>query len=131
MSQENVEIVRSIYGLWAENESARHLIDPELEYVNPPYAVKSGTRRSRGALNKIRDVYPDFRIEPEQFVDAGEDMVVIGTARGTAASGVEAQWRQGYVWTVRDGIAIRFAWFNDPDEALEAVAGVGDVAARR
>jgi ketosteroid isomerase-like protein len=83
--------------------------------------VESGTRHSRGALDKVREVYPDFRVEPERFVDAGENVVVIGTARGTAASGIEAQWRQGYVWTVRDGRAVRFRWFNDPKEALEAV----------
>jgi len=52
---------------------------------------------------------------------AGEDVVVIGVARGTSASGVEAQWRQGYVSTVRDGKAVRFRWFNDPREALQAV----------
>jgi len=121
MSQANVEIVRTIYRLWNENEPTRHLIDPELEYVNPSYAVESGTRRDREALGAVREVYPDFRVEPERFVDAGEDVVVIGIARGTSASGIKAQWRQGYVWTVRDGKAIRFRWFNDPSEALAAV----------
>ena len=116
-----MELVRSIYALWGEDESARHLIDPELEYVNPSYAVESGTRHGRGALGKVREVYADFRVEPERLVDAGEDVVVIGIARGMSASGVEAQWRQGYVWTVRDGKAIRFRWFNDPNEALKAV----------
>src|SRR3982074_2639874 len=112
MSQANLELVRSIYRLWSESESARHLIDPHLEYVNPPYAIESGTRRDRRALSNIREVYPDFRVEPERFVDAGEEIVVIGKARGTSASGVEAQWRQGYAWTVRDGCAVRFRWFN-------------------
>ena len=116
-----MDIVRTIYRLWNENEPTRHLIDPELEYVNPSYAVESGTRRDREALGAVREVYPDFRVEPERFVDAGEDVVVIGIARGTSASGIKAQWRQGYVWTVRDGKAIRFRWFNDPSEALAAV----------
>ena len=121
MSQENVEVVRSIYRLWSEGQSVRHLIDPDLDYVNPPNAVESGTRHGRSALNKVLDVYADFRVEAERFVDAGEHVVVIGTARGTAASGIEAQWRQGYVWTVRDGRATRFRWFNHPEEALKAV----------
>jgi ketosteroid isomerase-like protein len=69
----------------------------------------------------VREVYPDIRVEPARVVDAGEEMVVIGTARGTAASGMEAQWRQGYVWTVRDGRAVRFRWFSRPEEALSAV----------
>ncbi len=124
MSRENVELVRSIYRLWEANESARDLIDPELEYVNPAYAVESGVRRSRGTLAKIRDVYPDFRIETERFVDAGDEVAVIGLARGTSTSGVEVTWRQGYVWTIRDGTAVRFRWFNDPDEALRAVGAI-------
>jgi len=121
MSQQNVDLVREIYALWGEHKSARHLIDAELEYVNPSYAVESGTRHSRRALGKVREVYPDFHVEPERFVDAGDEVVVIGVARGTSDSGLEAQWRQGYVWTVRDGQAVRFRWFNDPKEALRAV----------
>jgi ketosteroid isomerase-like protein len=121
VSQQNVELVRSIYALWSNDESARHLIDPEVEYVNPPYAVEPGVRHGRTSLGKIREVYPDFRVEPERFVDAGEHVVVIGVARGTSVSGVTAQWRQGYVWTVREGKVIRFRWFNQPSEALAAV----------
>src|SRR5271165_5276569 len=121
MSEESVELVRTVYARWSRGESARDLIDPDIEYVNPPYAVESGVRHGRGALGRIREVYPDFHVEPERFVDAGEEVVVIGLARGTSASGVRANWRQGYVWTIRDGRAIRFRWFNDPAEALRAV----------
>ncbi len=116
-----MDLVRAIYERWNTDESARDLIDPQLEYVNPPYAVESGTRHSRDTLHKIRDVYPDFRVVPERFVDAGEEVVVIGIASGTSESGLKAQWRQGYVWTIRDGRAVRFRWFNQPAEALEAV----------
>ena len=121
VSQANVDLVKTIYERWSAGASARDPIASDLEYVNPPYAVESGTRRDRRTLAKVRDVYPDFRVEPERFVDAGDDVVVIGTARGTAASGVEAQWKQGYIWTVRDGEAVVFRWFSDPAEALEAV----------
>ncbi|HWX75560.1 MAG TPA: nuclear transport factor 2 family protein [Solirubrobacteraceae bacterium] len=121
MSAENVQLIRTVYERWSREEGTRDLIDPELEYVNPSYAVEPGTRRGRRALGAVHEVYPDFHVEPERFIDAGDDVVVIGTARGTAASGVQAQWRQGYVWTVRDGKAVRFRWFNQPHEALEAV----------
>jgi len=118
---ENVELVRAIYEAWNAGASSAHLIAPDLEYVNPPYAVEAGTVQDRAALGRVLDVYPDFNIELEQVTDAGDDVVVvIGIARGTGASGVEVQWRQGYVWTVRDGQAVRFQWFNDPAEALEA-----------
>lgn len=116
----NVELVRAIYEAWNAGASTDDLIAPDLEYVNPPYAVEVGTVQDRAALGRVLDVYPNFSIELEQLIDAGDDVVVIGIARGTGASGVEVQWRQGYVWTVRDGKAVRFKWFNDPAEALEA-----------
>jgi ketosteroid isomerase-like protein len=123
VSQENVELVRTIHELWGRGARSDHLIAPDMEYINPPYAVEPGTVKGRGTLNRVRDVYPDFRIETERFVDAGDDVVVIGVARGRGASGVEVEIRQGYVWTIKDGRAIRFRWFNDPAEAL-AAAGV-------
>jgi uncharacterized protein len=123
MSQENVQVARAIHEAWAGGDSARHLIAADMEYVNPPYAVESGTRHDRRALSSVRDVYPDFRIEAERFIEAGDDVVVVGTAHGTAGSGVEVHWRQGYIWTIQGGKAVRFRWFNDPAEALEA-AGV-------
>src|SRR5207245_842166 len=51
VSEQNVQLVRTIYELWARHQPARHLIDRELEYVNPPYAVEVGTRRGRSALS--------------------------------------------------------------------------------
>ena len=125
MSQANVDLVKAIYAAWDAGESARDFVAEDLEYVNPDYAVESGTRRGRKYLASVRDVYPDFRIEPDRFVEAGDDVVVIGTARGTGASGVEVQWKQGYIWTIEDGKAVRLRWFNDPDEALAAAGLTG------
>jgi hypothetical protein len=36
-------------------------------------------------------------------------------------SGMEQRQPQGYVWTLRNGRAVRFEWFNSHAEALEAV----------
>ena len=132
VSEENVELVRNIYRLWDERASAKHLIDPELEYVNPSYAVESGTRHSRGTLGKIREVYPDFRVEPERFVDAGEDVVVIGIARGTSASGLEAEWRQGYVdRSRRSRRSLSLVQQSRRGSRGRGIAGVGSDAAER
>jgi ketosteroid isomerase-like protein len=121
MSQENVEIVRTIYAAWLKGESARDFIDAEVEYVNPPNAVERGTRHGRKAFAGIRDAYEDVRIEPEEFIDAGDDVVVIARVTGTGrGSGVDMDWRHGYIWTIHGGKGVRFRWFNKPEEALEA-----------
>lgn len=122
MSRENVELVRAIYDAWADKRSAAPFIHKELEYVNPPEAVEPGTKHGRRYLNEVRDVFPDVRLEPERFIDAGDDVVVIAKLLGRGSkSGVETHSRQGYVWTIADGKAVRFRWFSDPAKALEAV----------
>jgi uncharacterized protein len=124
MSEENVELVRRIHERWDGDESIRELVAEDLEYVNPGYAVEPGTRIGRKVFGSVRDTYPDFTFHPERYVDAGDDVVVLGryTASGEA-SGIELEGDHGYVWTVRDGLAVRFQWFQSHGEALEA-AGV-------
>jgi ketosteroid isomerase-like protein len=117
----NVDLVRTIYERWERGESTRGLVDEDLEYVNPPYAVESGVRRGRGALARIREVYPEFHVVAERFIEAGNEVIVASSITGTSVSGVEVRARQAYVWTIRDDRAIRFRWFNELDEALAAV----------
>jgi ketosteroid isomerase-like protein len=72
----------------------------------------------------VRDIYEDFMIQIEEILDAGDDVLVL--ARYTASgrgSGVPLEGEHGYVWTVRDGQAVRFQWFQSHREAYEA-AGV-------
>ena len=128
MSQENVEIVRRIYASWAPGSSPAesNLLHPDIEWVNPSDALEPGTRTGIEAFTSITegldDTIRDFRMDVERFIDAGDRVVVIATMRGHgSASGVEVERRHGSVWTIRDGKAVRFQWFYEPDEALEAV----------
>jgi ketosteroid isomerase-like protein len=123
---DKMELVRRIYEEWLEGRSVSHLVARDLEYVNPDYAVEAGTRHDRKALRAVREIYPDYEIVPERYVDVGgDDVLVLGTATGTGKSGVEMNVKQGFIWTVANGQAVRPRWFNDWDEAL-AAAGVED-----
>ena len=125
MSQENVELVRRIYDAWDREQSARDFIAEDVEYVNPSYAVEPGVRHGRASFRVVRETYEDFMIQIEEIVDAGGDDVLV-LARYTASgrgSGVPLEGEHGYVWTVRDGQAVRFQWFQSHQEAYEA-AGV-------
>jgi ketosteroid isomerase-like protein len=122
MSAENVEVVRRIHEAWDREESVRELIADDLEYVNPGYAVEPGTRVGRRWFGSVRETYPDFLFHVDRFVDTGGDeVVVLGryTASG-GASGVALEGEHGYVWTVRNGLAVRFQWFQAHSEALDA-----------
>ena len=125
MSQDNVDLVRRIYDAWDREESARDFIADDVEYVNPSYAVEPGIRHGRASFKVVRETYEDFRLTIERFIDAGGDDVLVlarytGSGRG---SGVPVEGEHGYVWTVREGKAVRFQWFQSHQEALEA-AGV-------
>ncbi len=105
---------------------ASGLLSEEIEWVNASEAVEPGTRKGASAFGEAADAinaaFEGARVEFERFVDVGDDVVVIGTLRGKGhGSRIAVERRQGYVWTIRDGKAIRFEWFNDPAEALEAV----------
>jgi ketosteroid isomerase-like protein len=122
VSQENVELVRRLHKNWDREDSVREFLSEELEYVNPSYAVEPGTRRGPKTFGVVRETYPDFMLHVERIVDTdGDDVVVLGhyTASG-GASGVELTGEHGYVWTIRDGLAVRFQWFQSHREALEA-----------
>ena len=126
MSQENVELVRRIYDAWDRKESARDFIAEDMEYVNPSYAVEPGTRRGRKSLGVVRGTYEDFEIEVERIIDAGDEIVVLAQFSGSGSvSGVPVAGEHGYVWTVRDGLAVRFQWFQSHREAFEA-AGLSE-----
>jgi ketosteroid isomerase-like protein len=126
MGKKPVEVVSQIHEAWTKGAGAHDLIAKDVAYVNPPNAVEPGTRRGSDTFSRVRDVYEDFRPQVERMIDLGERVLVIvsGTAR-TRGSGVNVPIRQGYLWTVRDGRAVRFEWFTNPEEALAAVGMAG------
>jgi ketosteroid isomerase-like protein len=128
VSEQNVEVVRALYGAWAREEfpGPLELLDPEVEYVNPPGAIEPGTRHGlaafSGAIEKVFEGWASWRMEPERF-EAVEDQVAVVLryrARGRA-SGVVVEGRESALWTLRDGRVVRYAWFHDPDDALSAI----------
>jgi ketosteroid isomerase-like protein len=127
MSEENVEVVRRVYEalLRDDLDGALEMMDPEVEYVNPEYAVEPGIRYGhdgiRANVENMRTAFEFWRFEPEQFVDAGERVIVVGTFHGRGRdSGVEFERRMSRLWTLRDGKVVRYQWFDNADEALEA-----------
>jgi len=123
-----VDVVRALYEAWERKGFGvvRELMDPSIEYVNPPYAVEPGTRRGHEgfstAAQSINRIYPHRRLLPLKFYDAGDKVAVSVRviARG-AGSSVEVDTDRGYAFEVRNGRIVRYAWFNEPSEALKAV----------
>jgi ketosteroid isomerase-like protein len=64
--------------------------------------------------------------EPEEFVESGDQVVVVVKARmRPRGSGAEIERRNGNLWTIRDGMVVSMRVFAKPEEALEA-AGLSE-----
>jgi Ketosteroid isomerase-related protein len=127
MSQENVEIVRSFYDAWARDEfpGPIDLMDREIEYVNPAGAVEPGTQRGVAAFSRavemVFDVWETWEMDVEKFTEVGDQVaVMLGYRARGRGSGIEVKGRESALWTLRNGKVVRYAWFHEPADALEA-----------
>jgi ketosteroid isomerase-like protein len=70
-----------------------------------------------------RDWWEEFVVTPEQFLDAGSDVVVLGRYQGVAReTGKKLDVPFVHVWTFRDELAVRFRQFLDTAGWVEALA---------
>jgi ketosteroid isomerase-like protein len=134
MSQENIEIVKSFYDAWGRDEypGPIELMDPEIEYVNPPGAVEPGTRCGleafSRAVGKVFEGWETWQMDPDGFRAVGDQVAVAVRYRARGrGSGVVVEGQESALWTLRDGKVVRYAWFHEPKDAFEA-AGVRDMS---
>lgn len=131
MSQENVELVRVVHEGWARGDfrAGKDLMSADFSWDQPSEAVEPGSRSGAEvgqSLRNLFEIYEDFRVEADEFVDVGDRVVVTGRNRGTArGSGMELNQEFAYVWDVRGGELARLRVFTDRAEAL-ATAGDGE-----
>ena len=127
MSRENVELVRTVYEGWARGDfrAGSEVMAPDFEWKQREDAVEPGSLRGAAvgtALRHLFEVWEDYRIEAEEYIDAGDAVVVVCRARGTGrGSGMELDQTLALVWRARDGKLIDTEVFRDRTEALEAV----------
>ena len=126
---ENLDLVRSIYAAYERGDfrTPADEFAPDFEWVQLRAVVEPGTHRGLEARDRafrsIFEVYENFRIEPEEYIDAGDRVIVVARSHGTArGSGMQLDQRFAYVWTVRDGKPVRMEQYASRDEALKALA---------
>src|SRR5215207_5926126 len=124
MSQENVEIMRRAFegGAWAE------VLHPEIEWDISAYPGLDADVRGSGResfvrfSDRYRRAWSEYKSAAKEFVDAGDDVVVVvhETAR---ARGTESLIERDVVvvWTLREALAVRMRGYRTRSEALEAV----------
>jgi ketosteroid isomerase-like protein len=110
MSQQNVELVRHLYesGLIDRDpEELLELATPDVEYVNPPYAVEPGVCRGLGpvaqAMRRFAEVWEESRHELQELYDRG-DIVVAAVSWHIRGRGSERELvnQEAHTWTFQE-----------------------------
>jgi ketosteroid isomerase-like protein len=127
MSEENVEIVRRVYEGWARGDfSEGEAFHPEVEFemVDWPHpATSRGVEEMRRTWQTTLSAWDDFRAEPDDFVDYGDNVLVLNSIRGRGkGSGAEVSAQTATVWTLEAGRVVRLSLYWDTALAQEAAA---------
>jgi ketosteroid isomerase-like protein len=136
MSQENVELVRTVFDETRRrgDPTPRYLaeyFDAEVEFHDDPRAPEAGLYRGVEEVlaywEQFIENFEEFKIEPEEFVDIGGERVLvllIITTRGRGSS-ASVTMRIAWTFTVRDRLITRIEAFAEREEALKA-AGLSE-----
>ena len=137
MSQSNVDRLRGGYEALSRGdyEAVRDLLDPKVLLRDRPEVPDARSYHGyEGMLVTLRDTsdsFEDFRLDPEQFFEHGDKIVVILSMTGRGrASGVPVEERIAHLWTLRDGLATELRAFTDPADALQAAGLPRELAAQ-
>ena len=127
MSQENVEIVRAWLDAYNREDWDAMLKDAapgfevDLSRAVGPWRGVFGPDQARRVTEEIRETWESARLEPHEFIEAGDLVVVPGTMRVKGRDGIEVVSRGAFVWTIRNGAVERMVMYQSPAGRLEAV----------
>ena len=126
MSQENVEIVRNAWsGLdRGDLEAAFKDAAPDVEFDQTRalgmdrgvYTLEEFKRLTQSFI----DTWESVRWEADEFIDAGEHVVLAFTNRLTGRDAITLEAHGTLVWTFRAETIVRVCLYQDRAEALEA-----------
>ena len=129
MSEPNVEIVRRGYEAFGRGDigAAMELFHPDVEWHDPDRPGGGTYRGHEGVLRNLEEWlegWEEFRLEPEEFLEAGDRVVVLVRQSGRGkGSGVEVDTRLHFHFGLRDGKVVHIYEHLNRAEALEA-AGI-------
>jgi ketosteroid isomerase-like protein len=139
MSQHNVEIVRMLQptgvdlvalfegdqqplaqlplSLFADDFASSFIAIDAAMTLGPGRGIEGFSAGWRNWL----EAWERYEIEAEEFIDAGDRVVVFAHIRGrTRRDGVEMEHAPAAVWSLRDGAVCHVEFYLDRDEALRA-----------
>jgi ketosteroid isomerase-like protein len=123
MSDENVEVVRRFVAAYLRGDidEALTYFDPDVVYKRVEEAAVQGLVEMRASWERWEADWEDLETIPEDFIDAGDRVLVAVLFRGRGrGSGIEIEGRFYEVLTLQGGKVIRWEEFDERSAAIEA-----------
>lgn len=132
MSQENVAVIRSLYDSFGKgdvpavlgqmdqqiewNEAENFIYADRNPYVGPQAILE-------GVFMRLGTEWDGFGVSPARVLDAGDDVVVLGTYAGKyKETGRDVRAQFAHVWGLSEGKVVRFQQYTDTRQFADAVA---------
>lgn len=131
MSQQNMEVICGIYESLSKGDVSAVLgqMHKDIEwreaenfiyadrnpYVGPQAVLE-------GVFMRLASEWADFTVIPEEWLDAGNHIVVLGSYTGRhKESGREVRAQFAHIWGVTHGRAVRFQQYTDTKQFADAI----------
>lgn len=119
-----IELINSSETVDEAMQALEPVMDPGIEWVNPPDAVERGTRKGEDGMRKVLENFiagtgVRLTIEVQEVVEDGDRVLAVSRTRARgSSSGAEALGQPvGVIYTFREGRLIRIEWHTEVDEA--------------
>ncbi|MCE3243544.1 MAG: hypothetical protein K0Q83_4051 [Deltaproteobacteria bacterium] len=132
MSQENMTVIRGMYESFSKGDviSVLGQMHQHIEWreaENFIYADRSPYRGPQAVLEgvfmRLASEWADFKVMPEEWLDAGNHIVVLGTYSGRhKESSREVRAQFAHIWGVTHGRVVRFQQYTDTKQFADAIA---------
>jgi ketosteroid isomerase-like protein len=131
MSQENVTFVQGLYKAFKQGDIPAFLaaMDPNIEWDEPqaPGYPAGGLHQgpqavANGVFSTVPTYYEEFAAVPQDFVDAGDRVIVLGEFRGKGkAQGTPFVSPFVHIFTVHNGKLTRLQNYTDTGTMAAAI----------
>ena len=130
MSDAPIEALRDIYAAIQRHDSDRltEALTHDIEWTLPETVPWGGTHHGHLGVMAVVEIFEEhvdgLWADPDEFIYAGDDIVVLGRVMGSARStGRDFEVPFAHVWALSDGVPSRFRGYYD---AAPIVAALGD-----
>jgi uncharacterized protein len=126
MSAENVETVRTAYEAFMRGDLARvaSYFAEDVEWESPDSLPNGGLVSGRDGVienfSQIPSYWSSFSVEPQEYIDAGEHVVVTGVQRA-AGPGGSFEARYLHLFKLSGGKVVRGEFIGDSAKARDSL----------